>query len=100
MVEVFADLAALALERSELLDREERRGREERELNEAARAVSASLELDAVYAAIVEQAAPLVGATQGRPAALRAGDRRPAHRRGDRLHRARACARASASARA
>jgi GAF domain-containing protein len=64
LVEVFADLAALALERSELLDREERRGREERELNKAARAVSASLEIDAVYAAIVEQAARLVGATK------------------------------------
>jgi len=64
LVAVFADLAALALERSELLDREERRGREERELNEAARAVSASLEIEAVYAAIVEQAALLVGATK------------------------------------
>jgi GAF domain-containing protein len=62
VVEVFANLAALALERTELLDREERRGREERELNDAARAVSASLELDAVYAAIVEQARRLVGA--------------------------------------
>ena len=62
VVEVFAGLAALALERSELLDREERRGREERELNEAARAVSASLEPEAVYAAIVEQARQLVGA--------------------------------------
>ena len=64
VVEVFAGLAALALERSELLDREERRGREERELNEAVRAVSASLELDAVYAAIVEQARQLVGAAK------------------------------------
>jgi GAF domain-containing protein len=64
VVEVFAGLAALALERSELLDREERRGREDRELNDAARAVSASLELDTVYAAIVEQAARLVGATK------------------------------------
>ncbi len=62
VVEVFAGLAALALERSELLDREERRGREERELNEAARAVSASLEPEAVYGAIVEQARRLVGA--------------------------------------
>ena len=87
LVEVFAGLAALALERSELLDREERRGREERELNEAARAVSASLEPDAVYTAIVEQARQLVGAQQGRAAPLRAGDGRPAHRRGDRLHR-------------
>ena len=64
LVEVFADLAALALERTELLDREERRGREERELNEAARAVSASLELDTVYTAIVEQAGHLVGASK------------------------------------
>jgi GAF domain-containing protein len=64
LVEVFADLAALALERTELLDREERRGREERELNDAARAVSASLELDAVYDAIVEQARQLVGASK------------------------------------
>ena len=47
---------------SELLDREERRGREERELNEAARAMSASLEPEAVYAAIVEQARRLVSA--------------------------------------
>lgn len=62
VVEVFAGLAALALERSELLDREERRGREQRELNEAARAVSASLEPETVYAAIVEQARRLVGA--------------------------------------
>ena len=64
VVEVFAGLAALALERTELLDREERRGRDERELNEAARAVSASLELDAVYTAIVEQAGQLVGASK------------------------------------
>jgi hypothetical protein len=62
LVEVFADLAALALERTELLEREERRGREERELNEAVRAMSVSLELDTVYAAIVEQAGQLVGA--------------------------------------
>jgi GAF domain-containing protein len=62
VVQVFADLAALALEPTELLDGEERRGREDRELNDAARAVSASLELDAVYTAIVEQAQELVGA--------------------------------------
>jgi GAF domain-containing protein len=64
LVEVFADLAALALERTELLEGEERRGREERELNEAARAVSASLEPDTVYNAIVEQAGKLVGASK------------------------------------
>jgi GAF domain-containing protein len=62
VVRVFADLAALALERTELLDREERRGREDREINDAARAVSVSLDLEAVYAAIVEQARSLVGA--------------------------------------
>jgi GAF domain-containing protein len=64
VVEVFADLAALALERTELLDREERRGREARELGEASRAVSGSLEPDAVYAAIVDQASRLIGATR------------------------------------
>jgi GAF domain-containing protein len=64
VVRVFADLAALALERTELLDREERRGREDRELNEAARAMTASLDPDAVYAAIVEQAKRLIGASR------------------------------------
>jgi GAF domain-containing protein len=62
IVQVFADMAALALERTELLDREERRGRDDRELNDAARAVSASLELDTVYETIVEQARLIVGA--------------------------------------
>jgi GAF domain-containing protein/GNAT superfamily N-acetyltransferase len=62
VVQVFADLAALALERTELLDREERRGREERDLNDASRAVSASLDLGTVYTTIVEQARLLVGA--------------------------------------
>jgi GAF domain-containing protein len=62
VVQVFADLAALAIERTELLDREERRGREDRELNDAARAVSASIDLDTVYATIVEQARLLVAA--------------------------------------
>jgi GAF domain-containing protein len=64
VVKVFADLAALALERTELLDREERRGREDRELNEAAQAMTASLEPDAVYAAIVDQAGRLIGANR------------------------------------
>jgi GAF domain-containing protein len=62
IVQVFADMAALALERTELLDREERRGRDDRELNDAARAVSASLDLDTVYKTIVEQARALVAA--------------------------------------
>jgi GAF domain-containing protein len=64
VVRVFADLAALALERTELLDREERRGREDRELTEAVRALSMSLEPEDVYEAIVEQANRLIGATR------------------------------------
>jgi serine phosphatase RsbU (regulator of sigma subunit) len=68
VVTVFADLAALALERSELLDREERRSRRQRELAEAARTMSASLEPDEVYCAVVEQAQRLSGSAM---AALR-----------------------------
>jgi GAF domain-containing protein len=64
VVKVFADLAALALERTELLDREERRGREDRELGDAVRAMSESLEPDEVYAAIVEQGQRLSGANR------------------------------------
>lgn len=62
VIEVFADLAALALERSELLAGEARRAQEELDLNRAARAVTRSLMPDVVYAAIVEQAARLTGA--------------------------------------
>jgi sigma-B regulation protein RsbU (phosphoserine phosphatase) len=58
-VEVFAGLAGVALDRSELLAREERRSREELLLNRAAQEVARSLELDALYEAIVEQAAIL-----------------------------------------
>jgi serine phosphatase RsbU (regulator of sigma subunit)/GNAT superfamily N-acetyltransferase len=57
VTEVFANLAALALERSELLEREARRAHAEELLHAAAQAMTASLELDSVYAAIVEQAA-------------------------------------------
>src|SRR4051794_12228213 len=62
-VEVFARLAALALERSELLEREAGLRREEGLLNRALEAVAASIDLEAVYRAIVEQAAELSGAT-------------------------------------
>ena len=62
-VEVFARLAALALERSELLEREAGLRREEGLLNRALQAVAASIDLDAVYRAIVEQAGELSGAT-------------------------------------
>jgi GAF domain-containing protein/GNAT superfamily N-acetyltransferase len=63
-IEVFARLAALALERSELLEREAGLRREEGLVNRALQAVAASIDLEAVYAAIVEQAAELSGATQ------------------------------------
>ena len=63
-VEVFARLAALALERSQLLERESLRAREEHLLNRASKAVAASLEPNAVYRAIVEHAGALTGATK------------------------------------
>ena len=62
-VEVFARLAALALERSELLEREAGLRREEGLLNRALQVVAGSIDLEAVYRAIVEQAAELTGAT-------------------------------------
>ena len=61
VTEVFAGLAALALERTELLQREANRAETEELLHQAARRMTASLDLDAVYAAIVEQAARLAG---------------------------------------
>jgi GAF domain-containing protein len=57
VTEVFASLAALALERSELLEREAVRARTEELLHDAAQKMTASLDLDAVYRSIVEQAA-------------------------------------------
>jgi len=62
VTEVFANLAALALERSELLEREARRAGDEQLLHVAAQAITASLDLDSVYTAIVEQAAIVAGA--------------------------------------
>ena len=62
VTEVFANLAALALERSELLEREARRARAEELLHSAGQAMTASLELESVYAAIVEQAAIVAAA--------------------------------------
>jgi serine phosphatase RsbU (regulator of sigma subunit) len=64
VVEVFADLAALALERSELLDREARRADDELKLSAAAQHVTSSLEVEAVYGTIVEEAQRLTGATR------------------------------------
>ncbi|HEV2787527.1 MAG TPA: SpoIIE family protein phosphatase [Solirubrobacteraceae bacterium] len=62
LTEVFAGLAALALERTELLEREARRAETEERLHNAAQKMTASLDLDAVYAAIVEQAALIANA--------------------------------------
>ena len=97
-VEVFARLAALALERSELLEREAGLRREEGLVNRALRAVAASIDLEDVYAAIVEQAAELSGATPGaadplRPGRGRAARGRGARRQSERLMRARFSAR-------
>jgi GAF domain-containing protein len=58
VVEVFADLAALALERA-------RQAREQELLNEASQEVSRLLEPEAVYRATVEQALRLTGAPKG-----------------------------------
>jgi GAF domain-containing protein len=60
--EVFANLAGVALDRAELLAREEQRVREELMLGRAAREVARSLELDELYEAIVNQATILAGA--------------------------------------
>jgi GAF domain-containing protein len=62
VTEVFAGLAALALERTELLEREARRAEAEELLHNAAQQMTSSLDLDAVYAAIVAQAALLANA--------------------------------------
>jgi GAF domain-containing protein len=62
VTEVFASLAALALERSELLEREAARARAEELLHGAAQRMTASLDLDAVYRSIAEQAALVTGA--------------------------------------
>jgi GAF domain-containing protein len=59
--EVFANLAGIALDRSELLHREELRSQDELLLNQAVRELGRSLDLDEVYRAIVEQAAVVSG---------------------------------------
>jgi GAF domain-containing protein len=61
--EVFANLAGIALDRSEMLHREERRAEEENELNRAMQELGRSLDLVDVYRAIVEQAALVSGAS-------------------------------------
>jgi serine phosphatase RsbU (regulator of sigma subunit) len=62
VTEVFASLAALALERTELLEREARRAETEELLHNAAQRVTASLDIETVNAAICEQAVLLANA--------------------------------------
>jgi GAF domain-containing protein len=62
-VEALADLAAMALERTSLLETEGQRARDELRLKRAAAAVSASLELSEVYTRVVEHAAAITGGT-------------------------------------
>jgi GAF domain-containing protein len=61
---VFADLAGIALDRSELLAREQRRVDEELTLNRAVQELGRSLELDDLAAAIVDQARVVTGASK------------------------------------
>lgn len=63
-VEAFADLAAVAIDRAQLLEAEEWRSRQELKLNEAGRAIAESLHTAVVHQRIVEWAAILTGATK------------------------------------
>ena len=65
LIEVLADLAALALERSERLSADATRDRIETQLERAAEAMSGTLETEGVYARAVEHAAALTGADHG-----------------------------------
>jgi GAF domain-containing protein len=61
---VFAHLAGIALDRSELLGREQRRAHDELTLNRAVQELGRSLELDDLYRTIVEQAVVISGASK------------------------------------
>jgi serine phosphatase RsbU (regulator of sigma subunit) len=63
-VEVFAELAAVAIDRAQLLEAEARRSRQELALNEAGRAIAGSLDPAIVERRIVEQAALVSGASK------------------------------------
>jgi serine phosphatase RsbU (regulator of sigma subunit) len=62
-VEALADLAAIALERTSLLEAEGRRAREELRLKRAAEAISATLDPAEVYVRVAEHAAAITGAS-------------------------------------
>jgi serine phosphatase RsbU (regulator of sigma subunit) len=64
VVQALADLASLALERSELLEAEAGRARSELMLKQASEEISRSLELDEVYVSIVEHAIRVTGASK------------------------------------
>ena len=81
-VEALADLAAMALERTSLLETEGRRARDELRLKRAAEAVSGSLDPEEVYTRVVEHAAAITGGTHALLTRLnaRAGELRAAAR--------------------
>jgi GAF domain-containing protein len=81
-VEALADLAAMALERTSLLETEGRRARDELRLKRASEAMSASLDPDEVYTRVVEHAAAISGGTHAMLTRLsaRAGELRTAAR--------------------
>ena len=62
-VEALADLAAISLERTDLLEAEGRRARDELKLKRAAEAISGSLEPAEVYVRVAKHAAEVTGAT-------------------------------------
>jgi GAF domain-containing protein len=63
-VEVIADLAAMALDRADMLEAEGVRARRELRLKRASEAISGSLELDVVYRSVVEHATSVTGASK------------------------------------
>src|SRR5687767_1947911 len=62
-VEALADLAAISLERTDLLEAEGRRARDELKLKRAAEAISGSLDPAEVYVRVAKHAAEVTGAT-------------------------------------
>src|SRR4029079_8650224 len=62
-VEALADLAAISLERTSLLEAEGRRAREELRLKHAAEEIPATLDPAEVYVRVAEHAASISGAT-------------------------------------
>ncbi|MGI9081097.1 MAG: PP2C family protein-serine/threonine phosphatase [Thermoleophilaceae bacterium] len=76
LIEVLSALAALALERSQLLAAEAARGRQEMLLKRASEGISGSLESEEVYARVVEHAVRLTRADHGLLSRLMPGSSR------------------------